>query len=814
MKLSPAAELVLAIGAAEAKGLGSAQLEGEHLLLGVLKVADPSSIPTNVADQPSAKTEISHLASYLESKGLPSKWMRRRLRWLIDKRQPGGGSFGGDQSDACRAILARAEQLAQESGDDEVRLMDLLSACLEADAAIQKELFSEFGVDPSALRPGDDIRRDLMGKLGDADSDDAGTKVETRSRAIAESPLAAFGRDLTALARAGKLGPIVGRRAEIKEIAQILIRMKKNNAVLLGDPGVGKTAVAEGLALYAAQDDANAAVRDRHFVEVSMASLIAGAKYRGDFEERLQKVIEASKNDPNLVLFVDEIHTMMGTGSGEGSMNAADILKPALERGEVRMIGATTVREYRKYFEKDEALKRRFQPVWIDEPSHEETLEILAGLRPRLQAHHQLVIPDEALVVAVELAGRFLIEGFFPDKAIVTLDQACAARRLLTFSPTDEQQEGLEVGDIARVVANMTQVPPEVVLGWVEEREAAEGSDALHFDKERFRRQLSERVVGQDRAVEVLASAIGRKRAGVTDPGVPVVVLFAGPSGTGKTELAKAVASALFHAEDRLIRLDMTEFREPHSGAKIIGSPPGYVGYGEETPLVREIRRYPYSVVLLDEIEKAHQDILTVFMPVFDEGRLTTSDGKVVRFSDSIIVLTSNLGIAAQAADLGIVLEEQLSDEARRARAAADLERGVKQAVRKQLLPELLNRIQELVVFQPLSREAVHQILDIHVEKLNRRLADRRIRVSLEPAAKDLIMADGYSTEYGARHLIRALERWVSNPLSDAINTGAVRAGCSVVGRRRATAPEQGLDFDVEGEDAARTLTLPPRDED
>lgn len=812
MKFSPAAELALAIGVAEAKGLDSPEIRGEHVFLGTLKIIDLSSVPKKVADHPSAKTEIGHLRSYLESKGLPAKWFRRRLRWMIDQ-QPGGGSFRGDQSDSSRAVMARAEELARESDDEEVRLIDLFGACVEADSEIQEELFGEFGVDPRALRPDADVREDLTARLGD-DSDEDRTEVETRKPDVDESPLAEFGRDLTALARAGKLGPIIGRRTEIKEIAKILIRMKKNNAVLLGDPGVGKTAVVEGMALYAAQDDAKAGLSERHFVEVSMASLISGTKYRGDFEERLEKIIEASKRDPNLVLFVDEIHTMMGTGSGDGSMNAANILKPALERGDVRMIGATTTAEYRKYFEKDAALKRRFEPVWIDEPSQEETLEILHGLRPRLEAHHQIKIPDEALVVAVDLSERFLLEGFFPDKAIVTLDQACAARRLLTFSPTDEQQELLEVGDVAKVVSNMTQVPLDVVLGLVEEGAAAGGADVLAFDKERFRKQLSNRVVGQERAVEVLANAIGRKRAGVTDPDVPVVVLFAGPSGTGKTELAKAVASTLLDAEDRLIRLDMTEFRESHSGAKIIGAPPGYVGYGEETPLVRDIRRYPYSVVLLDEIEKAHKDILTVFMPVFDEGRLTTSDGKKISFSDAIIVLTSNLGITAQAPRLGIVVEEQLSGGAQQAKAAGELERGVKEAVRKHLLPELLNRIQELVVFQPLSREAVHQILDIHVGKLNKRLVDRRIRVSLEPDAKDLIMEDGYSTQYGARHLIRALERWVNNPLSDAINAGEVRAGCSVVGRRRATDPEQGLDFEIECEDAALTLTLPPRDQE
>ena len=689
------------------------------------------------------------------------------------------------------ALIDDAAQIANDEGDGRIDLPALLNCYLDSNTDAKVELFREFGTDSGALKMGASSGGDAAPTI--PLSDDTDPKVEVK-----DSKLAKFGRDLTAAARRGEIGPLFGRREECKQIARILNQRTRNNAVLLGDPGVGKTAVVEKLALLAAEENAHAAIRDYHFVEISTGALVAGTMYRGEFEKRLEAIVKEAAKDPNLVLFIDEMHTLIGAGAGSGgSMDAANILKPALARGDIRCVGATTVDEYRKYVEQDAALQRRFEQVWVDEPSQDETLKILTGLRPSMEEHHGLGIPDEVMARTVEYTVRYITESFLPDKAIIVLDQACSRRRLQTLSPTAEMPDAvLRLEDVAETVAARTQVPVEVLLLQEEDR-------LLHLEE-----VLEKRVVGQTNAVQTLAKAVRAARSGVKEPGKPIVVLFAGPSGTGKTELAKALAQFLFHDDDRLIALDMTEYRESHSRSKIIGSPPGYVGFDEEPMLIREIRKYPYSVVLLDEIEKAHPEVMTVFMPVFDEGRLTTAHGRKVNFSEAIIVMTSNLGVGPERRRLGVVLEDQVEDEEREAREAKGLEKQVLGAVKNHLRPELLNRVQATVVFQPLSKEAIFMIVDIRFRALNRRLASqgRDIEISLDESGKEFLVEQGYSTQYGARHLDRAIGRWVEQPLADAILAGEIATGAQVRCRRE----DDELLFDVDGQGGMRTLTLAP----
>jgi len=489
--------------------------------------------------------------------------------------------------------------------------------------------------------------------------------------------------------------------------------------------------------------------------------------YRGQFEERVQEVIETARQDKNLVLFLDEIHTLMGSGAGGSStLDAANMLKPALSRGDIRCIGATTIDEYRKHIEPDGALARRFQIVWIDEPSPTETLHILRGLRSKMQEHHQIEIPDEALQKAVALSGRYITDGYQPDKAITVLDEACARRRLLTIhvqsSPT--QTSHLEVEDIGQVVARRTQIPLEVILQSDEER-------LLHLEEE-----LSKRVLGQDEAVRTVAEAVRISRVGLRPPGKPIVLMFAGPTGTGKTELAKALSETLFFDPNRLITLDMSEYQESHSVAKLIGSPPGYVGFGEESHLVRELRLHPYSVVLLDEIEKAHPSVLTVFLQVFDEGRLTDARGRRINCGEAIFILTSNLGANIEVKHpIGFQGKEAEQD------TTALVEANVRQIVTARLSPELVNRLQAVVVFKSLDEKTLYAILDLYVQGLNRQLSERHINVELDESAKAFLLEQGYSAEFGARHLKRAFERLIAEPLSREILSGKLKAGQQII---------------------------------
>ncbi len=756
MPTSPGSSLLLAMAVAEARLTESIYLEPEHVFLALLKLEDISAQKLEGIPPPLLKValdEIQRITAFWQQEKISAKRLRRRLRAIVREMQTNTGEFSGHRSQRGKELFERAETLSQQQHRHDVTPIDFLVCSLEVESKPINTLFQEVNLERQKLL--ERARELLFQKPVDAKANDR------------EHYLAKYGRDLTALAHAGRLGPIVGRSDEIKEIVRILVQRSKNNPLLLGDPGVGKTALVEGLVLYAASENAVAPLRDFYFVEISVAALLSGALYRGQFEERVQEVIETARQERNLILFLDEIHTLVGSGAGGSStLDAANILKPALSRGDIRCIGATTIEEYRKYIESDGALARRFQIVWVNEPTPDETLQILRGLRPKFQEHHQIEIPDETLRKAVLLSGRYIVDGYQPDKALTVLDEACARRRLLTIHAqlSPKQTLRLEIEDVGQVVARRTQIPPEVILQSDEER-------LLKLEEE-----LNKRVLGQEEAMRAVAEAVRISRAGLRAPGKPIVLMFAGPTGTGKTELAKALNEALFFAPGRLIILDMSEYQESHSVAKLIGSPPGYVGFGEEPLLVRELRLHPYSVVLLDEIEKAHPSVLTLFLQVFDEGRLTDGRGRRINCGEAIFILTSNLGA-------NIEVRRPIGFQRQETETGADVlaEAQIKQVIASRLSPELVNRFQSIIVFKPLSEKTLYAILDVYVQELNHQLAERQITVDLEESAKAFLVEHGYSAEFGARHLKQVFERLIAEPLSREILAGRLKAGQQVI---------------------------------
>lgn len=580
-----------------------------------------------------------------------------------------------------------------------------------------------------------------------------------------------FGKDYSALAREGKIEPIVGRRAELKQMVRILLRKQKSNPVLLGEPGVGKTALVEGLALYTQQENAPPEVRRMRIVEIPVASLVAGAKYRGDFEERLQGIIQEAENDPDLIIFFDEIHTIVGAGSGSDSMDAANILKPALARGGFRCIGATTTAEYRRYIEKEAAFERRFQPVKVEEPTPEEAREILEILRPRYEEHHQVQIDPEALDAAVSLSVRYLPDRRLPDKARDILDQAAVAKRILTLGPMavgEDTPLSVTKADVASVVAEWTGIPIERLTASARER----------FGQ--MEKALKERVVGQDHAIEAVSNTIRTAMSGLAPPNRPYgVFLFTGPSGVGKTELAKALAEFLFEDERHLVRLDMSEFMEEHSIAKLIGSPPGYVGSEEGGRLTNAVRNTPYSVVLLDEIEKGHPKVFDLFLQVFDDGRLTDAHGRVADFSNTVIILTSNITAPAgeaedRAARVGFVRsEEQVATD-------SPAEEALRHLLLSRFRPEFINRISRVVPFQSLGHQEIRGIIDKLMDQVRGRLEEQGIALQVAPGGYEALMERGFRPDFGARGMERVVDQLIVQPIAQAIIEGTYKSGDSV----------------------------------
>jgi ATP-dependent Clp protease ATP-binding subunit ClpC len=627
-----------------------------------------------------------------------------------------------------------------------------------------------------------------------------------------------FGNDLTAQAREGQLDPVVGREGEIEQTVEVLSRRTKNNPVLIGEPGVGKTAIAEGIAQRIVDGDVPDTLRDKRLVALDLAGLVAGTRYRGDFEERLKKVIdEIRANSESLIIFIDELHTVVGAGSAEGAMSAGNMLKPALARGELHIIGATTIDEYRKNVEKDAALERRFQPILVPEPTVDDTIEILRGLRDRYEAHHQVRFTDEALVAAAELSDRYVTDRFLPDKAIDLIDQAGARVRLRTLTPArgrrelEQRIEGLRrekdqavadedyarAGEIRdEIVSLVAQVPddpgtsksvPEVtppdIAEVVSRSTGIPVSQLTEEEKDRLLRleeHLHQRVIGQDEAVSAVAEAVRRSRAGLGDPDRPIgSFLFLGPTGVGKTELARALALALFGGEDRMVRIDMSEFQERHTVSRLVGAPPGYVGYEEAGQLTEAVRRRPYAVLLLDEIEKAHADVFNILLQLLEDGRLTDGQGRTVDFKNTVVIMTSNLGSdlisrrplgfsdAASGSSGGGVpapREEPLRDR-------------LMPRLREAFRPEFLNRIDEIIVFRQLDQPQLRQITTLLLEETRRRLHAQDITVTVTDEAVDWLARHGFQPEFGARPLRRTIQREVDNRLSAMLLDGRLSRG-------------------------------------
>ena len=645
---------------------------------------------------------------------------------------------------------------------------------------------------------------------------------ETRSSPALDKSVLSYGTDLTQKAREGKIDPVIGRKKEIDKIIQVLSRRTKNNPVLIGEPGVGKSAVVEGLAQAIIKNEVPELLKNKIVFSLDLAGMVAGAKYRGDFEERLKNAINSIKNSGNVILFIDEIHQIVGAGAtSDGNMDAANILKPMLARGELQTIGATTLEEYRKYIEKDAALERRFTPVQVDEPTVEDTIEILRGLRDKYEAHHKVVITDEAIIAAATLSDRYITDRFLPDKAIDLIDEAASRSRLNAMNSPDELKELEEklkrlnieknkaakgenytqaqklVDEIAEVQEKIKKLTTdwkgeklttspeiggndiaEIVSGWtgvpVVKLTEQESEKLLHLEE-----NLHKRIIGQDEAVSAVARAIRRARAGLNEPDKPIgSFIFVGPTGVGKTDLAKALAEAMFGDEKLMIRLDMSEFMEKHSVSKLIGAPPGYIGYDDANggQLTERVRRKPYSVVLFDEVEKAHPDVFNVLLQILDDGRLTDSKGRVINFKNTIIIMTSNVGASQikKMSNFGFTSGDEATD------GYDNMKDSINEALKEQFKPEFLNRLDDIIIFRKLSKAEAGKICYKIIEGLSERLKNREITLKISDEAMDKLLDEGYNDMYGARPLKRVVQKRIEDRLSDEILAGHILPGETV----------------------------------
>ncbi|TYB51449.1 ATP-dependent Clp protease ATP-binding subunit [Nonomuraea sp. PA05] len=740
----------------------------------------------DVLDLLDALTELDSGQALLRTAGVDVGRLRDRIDAAAGPGEPAEPPT--TLSPATKRAILDAQRVSRALQSSYIGPEHLLLALAANPDSVAARLLQEQGVSANELQQA--LMARPAGGGGGAGGGPGGGRRASDTPSLDE-----YGRDLTEEARQGRIDPVVGREDEIEQCIEVLSRRTKNNPCLIGEPGVGKTAIVEGIAQRIVNGSVPDTLKDRRVVALDLTGMVAGSKYRGEFEERIKKVIdEVRAHADEVIVFIDEVHTLVGAGSAEGGMDAANILKPALARGELHVVAATTIDEYRKNIEKDAALERRFQPILVAEPTVEQTVEILAGLRDAYEAHHQVRITDEALDAAAGLSARYISDRFLPDKAIDLIDQAAARVRLRSSTPGSDVREleerlqslrrdkdqAVSADDFDRakeLTVQIDKLRPEVdrarhgedsvpqvmvedIAEVVSRRTGIPVTQLTEQERDRLMRleeHLHERVIGQDEAVVAIAEAVRRARAGLSDPNRPIgSFLFLGPTGVGKTELARALAAALFGGEEHMVRIDMSEFQERHTVSRLIGAPPGYVGYEEAGQLTEAVRRRPHCVVLLDEIEKAHPDVMNILLQMLDDGRLTDGQGRTVDFTNTIVIMTSNIG--AQ-----IILE-----------ATGDVEQQLMDLLRRSLRPELLNRIDETIVFERLEREQLRQIVDLLLERTRQRLRGQDVTLEVTDAAKDWLAGRGYQPEFGARPLRRTVQRELDNRLSTMLLTGEV----------------------------------------
>ena len=795
-KFTARAEKAIEIANEIALELGHNYIGTEHLLYGLAKEG------TGVASK------------VIENQNVTVDDILQEIEMLIGTGEPltQGESMGF--TPRSKRVIENAFIEARKLGSEFIGTEHILIGIMREGDSVAVRIMMDLNIDPRKLY------NEIMKVIEEdgVDSNSPRNSLDKNSGSFNSTPtLNQFGSDLTKQARDGKLDPVIGRKSEIDRVIQILSRRTKNNPCLIGEPGVGKTAVVEGLAEKIVVDDVPEMLKNKRVVTLDISGMVAGAKYRGDFEERIKKCLSEVKKAGDVILFIDEIHTIVGAGSAEGAVDAANILKPLLARGEVQVVGATTLNEYRKYIEKDSALERRFSPVTVGEPTEEETIKILEGLRDKYEAHHNVKISEGAIKAAVELSTRYINDRFLPDKAIDLMDEVASRIKMRTYTMPDsikeieekivtldkEKEEAIRVQDFEKAatlrdkeneqkdklekekkkwqsknsknVLNLNEEDiAEVIASWTKipvNKITQDENDKLKHLEE----TLHKRVIGQNEAVEAVSKAIRRGRVGLKDPNRPIgSFLFLGPTGVGKTELSKALAEALFGNEDAMIRVDMSEFMEPHSVAKLIGSPPGYVGYDDGGQLTEKIRRKPYSVILFDEIEKAHPDVMNMLLQILDDGRLTDAQGRTVNFKNTVIIMTSNVG-ARMITDKNVLGFSQNADKKEgQEREYENIKKDVMAELKKQFRPEFINRIDDIIVFHKLNDDDIKQIIDIMLKQVQKRLKEQEYNVEIDDSVKELIAKKGIDANYGARPLKRAIQSNVEDRIAEAILDGKI----------------------------------------
>ncbi len=785
------AQKVLALSQEEAIRIGHNNIGTEHILLGLVREGEGIA------------------AKALLALGLSPEKIQKEVEALIGRGTEVAQTV--HYTPRAKKVIELSMDEARKLGHSYVGTEHILLGLIREGEGVAARVLNNLGVSLNKAR------QQVLQLLG---SNESSSGHQGGAAANANTPtLDSLARDLTAIAREGRLDPVIGRSKEIQRVIEVLSRRTKNNPVLIGEPGVGKTAIAEGLAQQIINNEVPETLRDKRVMTLDMGTVVAGTKYRGEFEDRLKKVMDEIRQAANIILFIDELHTLIGAGGAEGAIDASNILKPSLARGELQCIGATTLDEYRKYIEKDAALERRFQPIQVDEPSAEESVQILKGLRDRYEAHHRVSITDDAIDAAVKFSDRYITDRFLPDKAIDLIDEAASKVRLRSYTAPpnlkelEQKLEGVRkekdaavqsqefekaaslrdteqrlreqledtkrqwkekqgnensevtVEDIANVVSTWTRIP-------VSKLAQTETDKLLNLEN-----ILHDRLIGQEEAVVAVAKAVRRARAGLKDPKRPIgSFIFLGPTGVGKTELARALAESMFGDEDAMIRIDMSEYMEKHSTSRLVGSPPGYVGYEEGGQLTEKVRRKPYSVILLDEVEKAHPDVFNILLQVLEDGRLTDSKGRTVDFRNTIVIMTSNVG--ADALKRGKHLGFNVQDENTQYK---DMKGRVMEELKKSFRPEFLNRIDEMIVFHPLEKKHIKEIVVLMLNQLKKRLVEQEIDLELTDIAVEQIADKGFDPEYGARPLRRAIQKHVEDRLSEELLKGTIEKGQKVV---------------------------------